>query len=94
MNDHIRSPEAASDHPRTRSRRPNRLSLLVAACLLVEAVVAKEVLDVRLDYVSQFAPLWVYVLAEQAPPARASSSAAVAAAVVAVTVAVLVLYAV
>ena len=31
-----------------------RLSLIVAACLLVEAVVAKEVLDVELDYFSQW----------------------------------------
>ena len=38
-----------------------RVSLVVAACLLVQAVVAKEVLDVRLDYFSQFAALWVYI---------------------------------
>lgn len=56
----------SSSHPH---RRPSRwadspdviLSFVVAACLLVEAVVAKEVLDVRLDYFSQFAPLWVFI---------------------------------
>ena len=34
-----------------------RLSFVVAACLLVEAVVAKEILDVSLGYVSQLAAL-------------------------------------
>ena len=38
-----------------------RLSLVVAACLLVEAVVAKNVLEVELDVFSQFAAPWVYI---------------------------------
>jgi hypothetical protein len=38
-----------------------RLSFVVAACLLVEAVVAKEILDVSLGYVSQLAALWVFI---------------------------------
>jgi hypothetical protein len=35
--------------------------LVVAACLLVQAVVAEEVLDVRLDYFTQLAALWVFI---------------------------------
>jgi hypothetical protein len=35
--------------------------LVVAACLLVQAVAAEEVLDVRLDYFTQLAALWVFI---------------------------------
>jgi hypothetical protein len=38
-----------------------RLILVVAACLLIEAVVAKKVLDVGLDYLSQTAALWILI---------------------------------
>src|SRR6185437_1656570 len=36
-----------------------RVALLTGAALLVEAVFAKTVLDVRLNFFAQFAPLWV-----------------------------------
>jgi hypothetical protein len=43
------------------SRDPLVLSLVVAACLLVQAVVAKEVLDVTRDYMSRYAALWIFI---------------------------------
>lgn len=37
-----------------------RLAVVVAACLIGEAIVAKNALHVRLDLVAQLAPIWVY----------------------------------
>ncbi len=70
-----------------------RLSLVVAACVLAEAVLAKDVLDVRLDPFSQFVALWIYIayLATGLRDRRARTAFAVTA--VAATAAVLVLYA-
>jgi hypothetical protein len=38
-----------------------RVALLAAVALMVEAVLAKNVLDVRLDVISQFAAMWIFV---------------------------------
>jgi hypothetical protein len=70
-----------------------RLAAVVAICLLLQAVVAKEVLDVRLDYVSQFAALWVYIAYLVTGRHDRSTARAFALAAVAVTAAVLGLYA-
>jgi hypothetical protein len=69
------------------------LSVVVAACLLAEAVVAKEILDVSLDYFSQFAALWVFIAYLVTGRHDRSAANAFALAAVAVTVAVLGLYA-
>ncbi len=69
------------------------LSLVVAACLLVEAVVAKNVLEVELDFFSQFAALWVYIAYLVTGLRDRSSSFAFAFAAIGATAAVLVLYA-
>jgi hypothetical protein len=69
------------------------LSLVVAACLLVQAVVAKNVLDVELDFFSQFAALWVYIAYLVTGLRDRSSSIAFAFAAIGVTAAVLALYA-
>lgn len=67
---------------------------MVAACLLAQAVVAKEVLDVRLDAASQLSALWVYlVYAWSGDRSRRTERLYMTAAVV-VSVAVLALYAV
>ena len=71
-----------------------RLSLVVAACLLLEAVVAKEVLDVKLDYFSQLAALWVFIAYLVTDRHDKSTARAFALAAVVVTAAVLGLYAV
>ena len=39
-----------------------RVGLVTAACLLVEAVIAKNVLDVQLDFFSQLAPMWIFIV--------------------------------
>ena len=37
------------------------VALVAAACLLIEAVIAKNVIDVELDFFSQFAPMWIFI---------------------------------
>ena len=69
-----------------------RLATLTAVCLLAEAVIAKNVLEVRLDPFSQIAPFWVYLVAVISGEV-ATRERIVAVSIVAVTVAVLVLYA-
>ncbi len=41
-----------------------RVALVTAAALLIQAVIAKNVLDTQLDIFSQFAPLWVFLVYE------------------------------
>jgi hypothetical protein len=38
-----------------------RVALVTALCLIAEAVVAKNVLDVELDWFSQLGPFWVFI---------------------------------
>ena len=71
-----------------------RLALLVAAALIVEAVLAKNVLDVQLDFVSQFAPMWVFIAYQVSGRHDRRATLVAAVAVVVVTAAVLVVYAV
>ena len=37
-----------------------QVSLVTALCILVLAVASKWILNVELDFVSQYAPVWVY----------------------------------
>lgn len=37
------------------------VSLVTGACILVLAVVSKYVLDVELDFISQYGPVWMYI---------------------------------
>jgi len=70
-----------------------RVALVAAACLLAEAIIAKNVLDVQLDFVSQFGALWVwlaYTLVGRRD--RAAELATMFAAVLA-TAAILIVYA-
>jgi hypothetical protein len=71
-----------------------RVALVAAACLLVEAVLAKNVLDVHLDAFSQLAGMWVWLVYVLVGRRDRVAELATMAAVVLVTVAVLVLYAV
>jgi hypothetical protein len=71
-----------------------RLSIIVAACLLVQAVVAKEVLEVELDYLSQLAALWVYIAYIVTGRRDRRTAAAFSVVAVVVTAAVLGLYAI
>jgi len=70
-----------------------RVALVTAVCLLVEAVVAKNVLDVELGVLSQLAPFWIFVAYLVTGRRDRASELAFIAAVVLTTAAVLVLYA-
>jgi hypothetical protein len=39
-----------------------RIAAVVAACLIVEAIVAKNVMDVTVNIVAFLAPLWVFAV--------------------------------
>ncbi len=70
------------------------VALVAAACLLVEAVIAKNVIDVELDFFSQFAPLWIFIAYLVSGLRDRRSEIAFVAATVLATAAVLILYAV
>jgi hypothetical protein len=70
------------------------VALVTAVCLILEAVIAKNVIDVELDFFSQFVPLWVFIAYMVSGLRDRVSELAFMAAVVATTVAVLVLYSV
>ena len=69
-----------------------RVALLTGAALLVEAVVAKTVLDVRLNFFAQFAPLWVLLAFRASGQRGRRSEIAASVCVVVVTVGVLLVY--
>jgi hypothetical protein len=71
-----------------------RLAVVTAICLLLEAVIAKNVIDVELDVFSQFAPLWVFIAYLVSGLRGRVSELSFMAATVVATAAVLVLYAV
>lgn len=79
--------------PRILAQPEVRVALVAAVCLLVEAVVAKNVLGVQLDPGSQLAALWVWLVFTLAGRRdRVAELAAMAAAILA-TAAILLLYA-
>lgn len=43
-----------------------RVAIVTAVALLAQAVIAKNVLDVKLDFFSQFAAFWVFIVFEVA----------------------------
>jgi hypothetical protein len=70
------------------------VSLFAAACLLVEAVIAKNVIDVELDFFSQFVPMWIFIAYLVSGLRDRTSEIAFIAVIILATAAVLVLYAV
>lgn len=80
---------------RSRIREPEvGVAVVAALCLVVEAVVAKNVLDVELDVFSQFAPMWIYVAYQVSGLRTRASETGFVVATILATAAVLVLYAV
>ena len=71
-----------------------RVAWVTAVCLVLEAVIAKNVLDAELDFISQFAPFWVFIAYLVSGLRDRVSEISFIAAIVVTTVAVLVLYAV
>jgi hypothetical protein len=69
------------------------VALVTAVCLIVQAIVAKNVLDVELDWYSQLAPFWVFVAYMVSGVRDRTSEIAFVAVIIGSSVAVLVLYA-
>ena len=70
------------------------VSLVAAACLLLEAVIAKNVIEVELGFFSQFVPMWIFIAYLVSGLRDRTSEIAFSAVIVLATAAVLVLYAV
>lgn len=70
-----------------------RVALLTAAATMVEAALAKNVLDVRLDFISQSVGLWIFIAYLLIGRRDRAAELGASAAIVAATAAVLVLYA-
>ena len=70
------------------------VSLVAGACLLVEAVIAKNVIDVELDFFSQFLPMWIFIAYLVSGLRDRASEIAFIAVIILATAAVLVLYAI
>ena len=71
-----------------------RVALVTAVALMVQAVLAKNVLDVELDIISQYAALWVFIAFQLGGRHDRLTELGTDAAVILVTAAVLILYAV
>lgn len=94
MSDHAES-SAGRTSLRHRFNDPQvRVALVAAVCLLAQAVIAKNILDVELDFFSQFAPMWVFLAYSLSGSRDPRSEIAFIAVIILVTVAILVLYAV
>jgi hypothetical protein len=70
------------------------VSVVAAACLLVEAVIAKNAIDVKLDFFSQLAPMWIFIAYLVSGLRDRTSEFAFIAVIILTTAAILVLYAV
>jgi hypothetical protein len=70
-----------------------RVALVTAVCLIAEAIIAKNVLDIELDWLSQLTPFWVFIAYMVSGLRDRTSEIAFVVAIVASTVAVLALYA-
>jgi hypothetical protein len=70
------------------------VSLVVAACVLVEAVIAKNVIDVELDFFIQLAPTWIFIAYLVGGLRDRTSEIAFLAVIILATAAILGLYAV
>jgi hypothetical protein len=69
------------------------VALVAAACLLIEAVIAKNVIEVELDIFSQFAPMWIFVAYLVSGLRDRRSEIAFIAVIILATAAILALYA-
>lgn len=79
--------------PRSSLQDPQvRVALVTAVVLLVQAVLAKNVLDIELDFLSQNAPLLVFVAFLLGGSRSRSAEVAFDVVIVAVSVALLLLY--
>jgi hypothetical protein len=70
------------------------VALVAAVCLLIEAVIARNMIDVELDFFSQFAPLWIFIAYLVSGLRDRTSQIAFIAVTISATAATLILYAV
>jgi hypothetical protein len=70
-----------------------RVGLLTAAALLIEAVLAKSILDLQLNFFAQLAALWIFVAYKITGWRDRFTETAASIAVIAVTATVLLVYA-
>lgn len=70
-----------------------RLAVVVAACLIVEAIVAKNVMHVKINFVLQLTPLWVFAVSQAWSTRDKASEIATMILAIGATAGVLVFYA-
>ena len=70
-----------------------RVALVTAVCVLVQAVLAKNLLEVEVDILTQLAPFWVFIAFLVSGLRDRAAELGFTVAIVGVTAAVLVLYA-
>jgi hypothetical protein len=85
--------QAGTRLPRALRNSEVRVALVVAACLLAEAIVAKNLLEVTLDPLVQMAPIWVFLVYTWTGRRDRVAELTMMATAVIVTTATLVLYA-
>lgn len=81
------------ERPTSRLTSEVRVALVTGVALLAQAIIAKNVLDVELDFVSQYAALWVFIVYLVSGTRSRSAEIGTIVVVVAVVCAVLGLYA-
>jgi hypothetical protein len=70
-----------------------RIAIVVAACLIIEAIVAKNVMHVKVNIVALLAPLWVFAVSQAWSPKDKASEIATMIFAIGATAGVLVFYA-
>lgn len=73
------------------------VSLVTAVCILALAIVSKYFLDVELDFISQYGPVWIYIayiIAKDEARRSQRSTLLWSATIIVATVAILVVYAI
>lgn len=70
-----------------------RIAVVAAACLIVEALVAKSIMDVTVNIVAFLAPLWVFALSQAWPTKDKAFEIATMLLAIGATAGVLVVYA-
>jgi hypothetical protein len=88
-------PYVPSGHTnRSRAGRAQlRIAIVVAACLIFEAVVAKNVMDATINIVAFLAPLWVFAISQAWPTKEKGFEIATMILAMAATAGVLIFYA-
>lgn len=90
----VSAPTGGSWWHRLAEEAEARVAIVAAVCLIVQAVIAKNGLEVELDVMSQFAALWIFIAYLVSGLRGRASEVGFIAAIIFATIAVLVLYAI